>query len=151
MRRAKFFGKFRHRRRGNVLNEWRSQLAKRSPVYAPKGHPPEFNFKRNNSRANLTVWAGLCGNGVILDLYFFERNVDGMAYLQMLLENVFPMLIVHFRNQVENGLFRDLCWAQDGAPAHRLVEVRDRLNEVFGNDHVIGLGHDVEWPPRSPT
>ena len=27
--------------------------------------------------------------------------------------------------------------------------MRDRLNEVFGNDHVIGLGHDVEWPPRS--
>ena len=47
-------------------------------------------------------------------------------------------------------MFRDLYWAQDGAPAHRLVEVRDRLNEVFGNDHVIGLGHDVEWPPRSP-
>ena len=60
------------------------------------------------------------------------------------------MLVVHFRSQVENGLFRDLYWAEDGAPAHRLVEVRDRLNEVFGNDHVIGLGHDVEWPPLSP-
>ena len=118
--------------------------------YAPKGHPPEFNFNRNNSRAKLTVWVGLCGNGVILGPYFFERNVNGIAYLQMLLENVFPILVVHFRNQVENGLFRDLYWAQDGAPAHRLVEVRDRLNEVFGNDHVIGLGHDVEWPPLSP-
>ena len=27
---------------------------------------------------------------------------------------------------------------------------RDRLNDVFGNNRVIGLGHDVEWPPRSP-
>ena len=70
----------------------------------------------------------------------------------MLLENVFPMLVVvRFRNQVENGWFRDLYWAQDAAPAHRLVEVRDRLNEVFGNDHVIGLGHDVEWPPARRT
>ena len=47
-------------------------------------------------------------------------------------------------------MFRGLWWAQDGAPAHRLIEVRDRLNRVFGNNRVIGLGHDVEWPPRSP-
>ena len=33
--------------------------------------------------------------------------------------------------------------------AHRLIEVRDRLNAVFGNNRIIGLGHDVEWPPRS--
>ena len=31
-----------------------------------------------------------------------------------------------------------------------LSQVRDRLNDVFGNNRVIGLGHDVEWPPRSP-
>ena len=47
-------------------------------------------------------------------------------------------------------MFRGLWWAQDGAPAHRLIEVRVRLNKVFGNNQVIGLGHDVEWPPRSP-
>ena len=57
---------------------------------------------------------------------------------------------MHFGNQYWNGLFRDLWWAQDGAPAHRLVQVRDRLNEVFGNNRVIGLQHNVEWPPRSP-
>ena len=34
-------------------------------------------------------------------------------------------------------------------PAHRLIAVRDRLNDMFGNNRVIGLGHDVEWPPRS--
>ena len=47
-------------------------------------------------------------------------------------------------------MFRGLWWAQDGAPAHRLIAVRDRLNAVFGNNRVIGLGHNVEWPPRSP-
>ena len=45
--------------------------------------------------------------------------------------------------------FRGLWWAQDGAPAHRLIAVRDHLNDVFGNNRIIGLGHDVEWPPRS--
>ena len=38
---------------------------------------------------------------------------------------------------------------QDGAPAHRLIRVRDRLQELFPR-RVIGLGHDREWPPRSP-
>ena len=118
--------------------------------YAPQGNPPEFNFNRNDSRTKLTVWAGLCGNGIVLGPYFFEENVDGIAYLRMLHEYVLPLLAVHFRNQFDNGLFHHLWWAQDGAPAHRLIEVKDRLNEVFGHDRVIGLGHDVEWPPRSP-
>ena len=69
----------------------------------------------------------------------------------MLHEYVLPVLAVHFRDHFENGLFRDLWWAQDGAPVHRLLEVRDRLNGVFGNDRVIGLGYNVEWPPRSPA
>ena len=36
------------------------------------------------------------------------------------------------------------------APALRLIEVRDRLNEVFGENRVIALQHNVEWPPCSP-
>ena len=31
-----------------------------------------------------------------------------------------------------------------------MVAVRDRLNEVFGENRVIALHHNVEWPPRSP-
>jgi hypothetical protein len=46
--------------------------------------------------------------------------------------HVFPQLAEHFNNQHWEGMFRGLWWAQDGAPAHRLVEVRDRLNAVFG-------------------
>jgi hypothetical protein len=38
---------------------------------------------------------------------------------------------------------------QDGAPAHRLIAVGDRLRELFGH-RVIALHHQVEWPPRSP-
>ena len=53
-------------------------------------------------------------------------------------------------NQFWEGLFRGLWWAQNGAPALRVIEVRDRLNEVFGENRVIALQHNVEWPPRSP-
>ncbi len=118
--------------------------------YSPKGHPPEFNFARNDSRAKITVWAALCGNGLIFGPYFFEGNVNGMLYLQMLNEFVFPQLAVHFGNQHWEDMFWGLWWLQDGAPAHRLIEVRDRLNRVFGNNRVVGLGHNIEWPPRSP-
>ena len=99
--------------------------------YSPKGHPPVFNFERSNSRAKLTVWAALCGDGVILGPYFFDGNVNGMAYLQLLNKFAFPQLVVHFGNQHWEDMFRGFWWAQDGAPAHRLIEVRDRLNRVF--------------------
>ena len=107
--------------------------------YAPKRHPPTFNFERSNSREHLTVWAAPCGNGMIFGPYFFERNVDGIAYLWMFNEFVFPQLADHFNNQHWERWFRGLWWAQDGAPAHRLIPVRDRLNDVFGNNCVIGL------------
>jgi hypothetical protein len=47
-------------------------------------------------------------------------------------------------------MFRGLWWAQDGTPAHHLIAVCDRLDDVFGHNRVIGLGHNVEWTPRSP-
>ena len=38
---------------------------------------------------------------------------------------------------------------QDGAPCHRTISVKNFLKDTFGN-RVIGVGHGVEWPPRSP-
>ena len=40
-------------------------------------------------------------------------------------------------------------WAQDGAPAHRTVEISEFLTELFQN-RIIALDHPTEWPPRSP-
>ena len=40
-------------------------------------------------------------------------------------------------------------WFQDGAPAHRLLAVKNRLINVFGN-RLVALGTNVEWPARSP-
>ena len=47
------------------------------------------------------------------------------------------------------GAFRHIWWPQDGAPAHRVVAVQERLRQLFDN-RIIALGHNVEWPPRSP-
>ena len=51
--------------------------------------------------------------------------------------------------QQRNGAIRRAWFIQDGAPAHRRILVRNRLQELFPN-RVIALGHPVEWPPRSP-
>ena len=67
----------------------------------------------------------------------------------MLNEIVFPQLVVHFNNQQWEDMFRGLWRVQDGAPAHCFIEVRERLNDVFGDNHVIALGHNTEWPARS--
>lgn len=117
--------------------------------YAPTGQPPAFNFNVNISQQKLTVWLGLCGNGQVLGPFFFERNVNGRNYLNMINDQLVPQLQQHFDRQLD-GVFRFLWWAHDGAPAHRLIAVRDRLRELFGN-RVIALHHNVEWPPRSPA
>ena len=41
------------------------------------------NFERSNSRVHLTVWAAVCGNGLIIGPYFFDGNVNGNAYLRI--------------------------------------------------------------------
>ena len=46
--------------------------------YAPRGHPPEFNFDRNG-REKITVWAELYGNGRVLGLCLFDGNVDEVS------------------------------------------------------------------------
>ena len=116
--------------------------------YAPKGQPRNFIFDVNMNRQNVSVWMLLSGNGVIIGPYFFDQNINGRTYLRMINEFVLPQLELNFQRQ-RNGVFRRLWWIQDGAPAHRLNGVRDRLQDLFGN-RVIALNHDVEWPPRSP-
>ena len=63
--------------------------------YAPEGQTPAFNFERRNSRGKLTIWAALCGSGVVLVPYSFDRSVDGLTYLRILNAFAFPQLTIH--------------------------------------------------------
>jgi hypothetical protein len=118
--------------------------------YAPRGYPPmNNNYHRPDSWQKWMVWVGgLCGNGEVVGPLFFPGNVSGEAYLDMLNNNVVPIWSQHYEVQA-NGAFRRVWWAQDGAPAHRRIIVRDRLQELFRN-RVIAFGQPREWPPRSP-
>ena len=104
--------------------------------YAPKGQVPGFIYERDDWREKITVWAGLCGNGTLLELYIFDGNVNGYSYLQMTNNFSFPQLQEHFDNKFD-GVFQRLWRFQDGAPAHRLKAVRHRLYEMFANRVVI--------------
>lgn len=118
-------------------------------LYAPKnGEHPSFNFEKNSSREKVNVWAGVCGNGSLLGPFFFEGNINGRAYLEMINEQIVPALLRVYELP-EIGAIQDIWWAQDGAPAHRNREVIARIRAIF-RENIIALGHVVEWPPRSP-
>ena len=112
--------------------------------YAPKGEPPVFNYDKNASREKLTVWIGLCGNGSVLGPYFFENNVTGERYLEMLNVMAIPQLSLEYMME-----FNRLWWAQDGAGPHRYLPVQQRLRDIF-EERIISLDMANEWPPRSP-
>ena len=100
------------------------------------------------SREKLSVWIGLCGNGELIGPFFFDGNVNGEAYLQMLNDQIVRALAEHYVLQA-NGTFLRVWWAQDGTPAHRRIVVMERLQQLF-LDRIISLGRDHEWPPKSP-
>lgn len=52
--------------------------------------------------SQLTVWMGVCVNGSIAGPFFFEKNVDGDADLNILSDNVIPQLIEFFTLLVQN-------------------------------------------------
>ena len=117
--------------------------------YAPLGNPPAFNYDVNVSRNKLTVWAAACGNGSLVGPFFIDGNLNGNIYYEMLVERVFPARMENFEDQFEEDHFRRLWWAQDGAPAHTALQVRELLNEMYQN-RVVAIHHNTEWPARSP-
>ena len=119
--------------------------------YAPRGEKPvEFSYEKKDCRQKLTVWIGTIGDGTLLGLFFFQQNINGERYMQMINDQIVQVLDEResFWRQ-QNGRFRHLWWAQDGAPPHRGRDVMARLQELFG-DRIVALNQPVEWPPRSP-
>ena len=95
----------------------------------------------------LTVWCALSSEGIIGPV-FFNGNVNGERYNQMLKEKFLP--VAHGLQKVENWWYM-----QDGALPHRTNQVFETLDEHF-HGRVIGLGYSsrfgcgIEWPPYSP-
>lgn len=91
----------------------------------------------------LNVWCGIL-NGYLIGPYFFNENVDGFNFLELLRDHL-PALL----EDVDLDT-RQRMWIQlDGAPPHFALIVRDFLNQTYPN-RWIGRGGPIAWPARSP-
>ena len=82
-------------------------------MYASANQPPNFYDNVNDSRQKLTVWVGLCGNGDKFGPFFFDGNVNESSCLNLLNDQVIPLMTVLFRNQFCGNQLERLWWAQD--------------------------------------
>ena len=46
------------------------------------------------------MWAGLCGNGTIIGPFFFDVNINGQTYLNVINEEIVPQMQMHFQFDV---------------------------------------------------
>lgn len=91
------------------------------------------------------AWTGII-NETIIGPYFFEDNVTGDSYLEMLTDYLLPTLHA-------NGFDSSkIIYMHDGAPPHIAIPVRQCLDDNF--ESWIGRGEGwnrlLPWPPRSP-
>lgn len=119
--------------------------------YSPRDQPPvDFTYDLPSSREKLTVWAGIIGDGTLIGPIFINGNVNAQRYLQLIDGTVVPQVLAHARyHQNQNGSISRIWWFQDGAPCHTARVVRQRLQVLFPR-RVVGIGHPIEWPARSP-
>lgn len=91
------------------------------------------------------AWAGIIDT-TIIGPFFFDANVTGETYLDMLLGHILPAL---HRNGFDST---QICYMHDGAPAHTTTDVRQCLDENFLSWMGRGNGSEkfMDWPPRSP-
>ena len=69
-----------------------------------------------------------------------EGNVNGENYLEILNYLLLLQLNYHLHKQPENGILLRLWWMQDGAPAYKLLVIRQRLPQVFDNQQILSFG-----------
>ena len=78
----------------------------------------------------------------IIGPYFFEENVNGKNYLEMLKDFFWP--------QIQNmRKCQQIYFQQDGAPAHYNLNVRNWLGSKLPG-RWIGRRGLIEWSARSP-
>ena len=106
-----------------------------NPAWHEEGH--------HQTNPKIVVWAAIWEEEII-GPYFFNGNVTGDSYLQLL-----QTFLVDYLENVPIRRRLEMFFQQDGAPPHFANQVREYLNNTFTNKW-IGRRGPVEWPPRSP-
>ncbi|KAF2352603.1 Protein of unknown function DUF4817 [Trinorchestia longiramus] len=61
-------------------------------TYVSKNQPPNFNFDVGISREKVSVWMGFCCNGHVIGPYFYNNNLNGVEYLDLINNRIVPRL-----------------------------------------------------------
>lgn len=103
---------------------------------------PHWTIGRPLYSPRVTVWAAISRAGVI-GPFFFNGNVNGTNYLNMLQNYLLPEL-QHYPH------FEQLIFQQDGAPPYWTRAVREFLNITFPGRWIGRDSSFLHWPARSP-
>lgn len=111
------------------------------PSYWSDTNPHWMRANNVVKAEKVVVWGGIYDDKII-GPYFFEANVNGESYLELLGNFLMPEMVLA-------GINPEECYfQQDGASPHFSVDVRDWLDENLPN--WIGRAGPVPWPARSP-
>ena len=102
---------------------------------------PHATVEKAAASPKVTVWMGISRN-FILQPYFFEGNVNGESYRELLTSHVIPQLKSHRK-------YSRVIYQHDGAPSHTARETIDLLKTNF-SDRLISQHTDWIWPANSP-
>lgn len=121
--------------------------------YWANENPHIIREQQTQRPQKINVWAGIMGNHMVGPL-FYEENLTGELYLQMLEDTINPLIIRMVENCVDDDGNREfdenkIVFQQDGCPAHFDRRVRALLDQNFPNSW-IGRRGPREWCPRSP-
>jgi hypothetical protein len=109
--------------------------------YWSQDNPGWFQEQPLHSQ-RITVWAAIGRQGVV-GPFFFEENVNGANYLN-LLQQCFIPVVQHWAS------FNQMIFQQDGAPPHWSLAVRNYLTATFPARWMGRASPNYPWPPYSP-
>lgn len=106
-------------------------------------NPRDVFQGRHQQQFKINIWVGITGD-CLLGPHILPPTLNGIVYRNFLI-NYFPTILEDVPLETRQNTY----FMHDGAPAHYTLQVREYLNDVFGQKW-IGRGGPVAWPPRSP-
>lgn len=94
-------------------------------------------------RFSLNVWAGIHRNKIIGPV-FIDGTLNAQKFLELLSGPVSD-----YTDDLPLDVYGRLWYQLDGAPAHSVVPVRQRLTDMFQSQWIGRFG-PIRWPARSP-
>ena len=115
--------------------------SKRNDRYWAEANPHNIIECNKQGGQKCMAWVGIL-DGRVLPPYWFEGSVNQVSYLDMLKNDVWPLIqrVVHTRRY---------WFQQDGASCHVTRKVMDFLDSKFSS-RLISRNSEHIWPPYSP-